>query len=285
MEVIIVSSGATGMGKRLMRKHGRMNMTMNEVTSSNNLGQLAEGSADVTLRTESSFLDDNVLSNGGEPNTLSVKDSHRTFQSACAAGGQFEMMSLYNSLFGQMDISAAQILLTEGDFRVESHLTSLMYSIERLLSVGIIPIINENDAVSATRGVSANDMFSDNDSLAALCARSFACDLCILLTDVDGVFDRPPSSKGAKLLPFYAQNQTVGIGAKSLHGRGGMGSKISAAQFCVSPGSQCRACVVLSGADLDSIRSVASKDFDESEITEPKGTLFATPDSELEKQV
>jgi len=183
-----------------------------------------------------------------------------------------------------MDISAAQILLTEGDFRVESHLTSLMYSIERLLSVGIIPIINENDAVSATRGVSANDMFSDNDSLAALCARSFACDLCILLTDVDGVFDRPPSSKGAKLLPFYAQNQTVGIGAKSLHGRGGMGSKISAAQFCVSPGSQCRACVVLSGADLDSIRSVASKDFDESEITEPKGTLFATPDSELEKQ-
>ena len=102
-----------------------------------------------------------------------------------------------------MDVSAAQILLTESDFRDETHLTSLMYSIERLL--------NENDAVSANRKTTADDMFSDNDSLAALCARSFACDLCILLTDVEGVFDRPPNESGAKLLPFFAQNQEVGI--------------------------------------------------------------------------
>jgi delta-1-pyrroline-5-carboxylate synthetase len=284
MEVIIVSSGATGMGKRLMRKQGRMTMTMAEVASSNDLSELAEGVNDIQLRSESSsFLDEGVLSNGGD-SALSEKDSKRTFNSACAAGGQFEMMSLYNSLFTQMDISAAQILLTEGDFRDESHLTSLMYSIERLLSVGIIPIINENDAISANRGSSPNDMFSDNDSLAALCARSFSCDLCILLTDVDGVFDRPPNENGAKLLPFYSQNQTVGIGEKSKHGRGGMDSKINAAQFAVSPGSQCRACVVLSGADLDSIRSIASKDYDDSEGAGPKGTLFATPESELEKQ-
>lgn len=285
-EVIIVSSGATGMGKRLMRKQGRMSMTMAEVASTNNLAELTEGVNDVTLRSnESCFLDVGVLNNGGRSDlTLSEKDSKRTFQSACAAGGQFEMMSLYNSLFTQMDISAAQILLTEGDFRDESHLTSLMYSIERLLSVGIIPIINENDAVSANRRSTDNDMFSDNDSLAALCARSFACDLCILLTDVDGVFDLPPGEKGAKLLPFFGQNQSVGIGEKSKHGRGGMDSKINAAQFAVSKGSQCRACVVLSGADLDSIRSVASKEYEDSKGTGPKGTLFATPDSELEKQ-
>lgn len=284
-EVIIVSSGATGMGKRLLAKHGRMSMTMAEVASSNNLAELTEGVNDVTLRgNESSFLDDGVLNNGRSDSTLSEKDSKRTFQSACAAGGQFEMMSLYNSLFTQMDISAAQILLTEGDFRDESHLTSLMYSIERLLSVGIIPIINENDAVSANRCTTGNDMFSDNDSLAALCARSFACDLCILLTDVDGVFNLPPNEKGAKLLPFFGQNQSVGIGEKSKHGRGGMDSKINAAQFAVSKGSQCRACVVLSGADLNSIRSVASKEYEDSEGAGPKGTLFATPDSELEKQ-
>jgi len=150
--------------------------------------------------------------------------------------------------------------------------------------VGIIPIINENDAVSANRRTTSNDMFSDNDSLAALCARSFSCDLCILLTDVDGVFDRPPNESGAKLLPFFAQNQEVGIGEKSLHGRGGMDSKINAAQFAVSTGSQCRACVVLSGADLDSIRSVASKDYEVGTDESPKGTLFATPDSELERQ-
>lgn len=283
MEVIMVSSGATGMGRRLLQKQGRMNMTMAEVASSNNLADLTGGINDVTLRSETSLLDDGALTNGGD-NTLSAKNSKMTFQSACAAGGQFEMMSLYNSLFTQMDISAAQILLTEGDFRDESHLTSLMYSIERLLSVGIIPIINENDAVSAYRGPSSDDTFHDNDSLAALCARSFSCDLCILLTDVDGVFDRPPSEKGAKLLPFYSQTQSVGIGEKSKHGRGGMDSKINAARFAVSEGSQCRACVVLSGADLDSIRAVTSKDYDESEDSGLKGTLFATPDSELEKQ-
>ena len=161
---------------------------------------------------------------------------------------------------------------------------SLMYSIERLLSVGIIPIINENDAITANRQTTINDMFSDNDSLAALCARSFSCDLCVLLTDVDGVFDRPPSEEGAKLLPFFMQDQSVGIGEKSTHGRGGMGSKINAAQFAVSPGSQCRACVVVSGADLDSIRSVASKEYEVDAGETPKGTLFCTPDSELEKQ-
>ena len=82
--------------------------------------------------------------------------------------------------------------------------------------------------------------------MAALCARSFSCDLWLLLTDVDGVFDRPPTDKGAKLLPFYSQTQSVGIGEKSKHGRGGMDSKISAAQSAVKTGSQCRACVVLS---------------------------------------
>ena len=119
--------------------------------------------------------------------------------------------------------------------------------------------------------------------MAALCARSFACDLLILLTDVDGVFDRPPTEKGAKLLPFFAQNQEVGIGAKSLHGRGGMDSKINAAQSAVKPGSQCRACVVLSGADLNAIRSVTNREYDPS-LGPPKGTLFCTPGSELEKQ-
>ena len=92
-------------------------MTMAEMTSSNNLTDLTEGVQDVTLRWESNFLDDGGLTMGDA--TLSEKVSQKTFQSACAAGSQFGMMSLYNSLFSQMDISAAQILLTEGDFRGE----------------------------------------------------------------------------------------------------------------------------------------------------------------------
>eukprot|EP00580_Thalassiosira_gravida_P005273 CAMPEP_0201652928 /NCGR_PEP_ID=MMETSP0493-20130528/44725_1 /ASSEMBLY_ACC=CAM_ASM_000838 /TAXON_ID=420259 /ORGANISM="Thalassiosira gravida, Strain GMp14c1" /LENGTH=795 /DNA_ID=CAMNT_0048129455 /DNA_START=128 /DNA_END=2515 /DNA_ORIENTATION=- len=288
IEVIMVSSGATGMGKRLMRKHGRMNMTMAEVASfGDNLHQLgAEGIDAHTQRARSLSGDksarkffDQVVHSNERPHTF--HDSKKTYDSACAAAGQFEMMNLYNALFSQMEESAAQILLTEGDFRDEEHLNHLHYSIERLLSAGVIPIINENDAVSANRGYTEGDLFSDNDSLAAICARSFACDLLILLTDVDGVFDRPPSVSGAKLLPFYSQTQSVGIGEKSKHGRGGMESKISAAQSAVEPGSRCRACMVLSGIDLDAIRSVTSKEYDSA--VGPRGTLFATPGSELEK--
>lgn len=174
------------------------------------------------------MLDGSEHSNGNRIRSQShtLADSKKTYDSACAAAGQFEMMNLYNSLFSQMEVNAAQVLLTSGDFLDESNLKNLRYSIQRLLDVGIIPIINENDAVSANRGYTEGDVFSDNDSMAALCARNFGCDLLILLTDVDGVYDRPPSEEGAKLLPFYSQSQCVGIGEKSKHGRGGMDSKI-----------------------------------------------------------
>ena len=291
VQIIMVSSGATGMGKRLMRKHGRMNMTMAEVASfGENIDQLSnadQGGGAQRTRSESGdamserFFSE-VVNTNERPH--SMHNAKKTYDSACAAAGQFEMMNLYNALFSQMEISAAQVLLTEGDFRNQDHLSNLHYSIERLLNLGIIPIVNENDAISANRGYTEGDLFSDNDSLAALCARSFACDLCILLTDVDGVFDRPPSEKGAKLLSFYSQEQSVGIGEKSKHGRGGMASKISAAQSAVKPGSKTRACVVVSGTDLNAIRSLTSKAYDGTDQDEPKGTLFATPGSPLEQQ-
>ena len=92
-------------------------MTMAEMTSSNGITNLTKGVQDVTLRSESNFLDDGGLTMGDA--TLSEKVTQKTFQSACGAGVHFEMMSLYNSLFSQMNISVAQILLTEGDFHGE----------------------------------------------------------------------------------------------------------------------------------------------------------------------
>ena len=125
----MVSSGATGMGKGLVRKHGRMNMTMAEVASlGDNLHQLgAEGIDAHTQRARSLSGDesarkffDQVVHSNERPHTF--HDSKKTYDSACAAAGQFEMMNLYNALFSQMEESAAQILLTEGDFRDEEHL-------------------------------------------------------------------------------------------------------------------------------------------------------------------
>ena len=150
----MVSSGATGMGKRVMRKHGRMNMTMAEVASGagDNMDQkmdMADHETSESSRARSlssgdmmkrKFFDE-VVHSTKRPHTL--HDSKKTYDSSCAAAGQFELMNLYNSLFSQMEVSCAQVLLTEGDFRDEEHLNNLHYSIERLLSVGIIPIINE----------------------------------------------------------------------------------------------------------------------------------------------
>jgi delta-1-pyrroline-5-carboxylate synthetase len=146
------------------------------------------------------------------------------------------------------------------------------------LSLGIVPIVNENDAVSGNTGYTPDNVFSDNDSLAALCARSFNAEVLVILTDVPGVYDRPPKEPGAKLIQFYMEDvDKVTIGQKSMHGRGGMGAKIDAALGAVKPGSKCNACVVVGGHDLDAIRCTVGKKIS----PQPKGTLFATPGTQL----
>lgn len=214
------------------------------------------------------------------PHTLAEKK--KFYDSACASAGQFEMMNLYSALFAQCDVVASQILVTQTDFSDERRRNNLEYAVERLLSLGIVPIVNENDAVSANLGYTPDDVFSDNDSLASLCARTFGAEVLLLLTDVEGVYDRPPSDPQARLLPHYRpESSEVAIGAKSTQGRGGMASKIEAALSSVRPGSSCSACVVAAGNDLNSIRSVLGNQKGKGS---PKGTLFCTPDSDLEKQ-
>jgi len=295
VEVIFVSSGAVGMGKRLIRKQTRMNMSFMDLQNEQEIN--TNGGVSSGVVSDGIELTDNKMrrtpssgflssSNSGTGLSLSQlqpskADRLKTYDSVRAATGQFEMTKLYSSLFDQCDVTASQILLTQADFQDQGRLSNLTYAVDRLLSLGIIPIINENDAVSANKGYCPDDVFSDNDSLAALCARSFGAEVCLLLTDVNGVYDRPPSEKGSKLLSFYAQETEVEIGKKSNQGRGGMAAKIGAAVGAVAPGSSCGACLITSGSDLNCIRSILSPEYTP-EPGEVKGTLFATPGSELE---
>jgi delta-1-pyrroline-5-carboxylate synthetase len=298
VQVIFVSSGAVGMGKRLLRKQSKMLLSFKDIATHSALSHTAAAAAAgadllefgrpfTSQSRNTSFL--SLLNNDTPPHTLEQKKKH--YDSACAAAGQFEMMNLYQSLFAQCDICASQILVTQADFIDAGRLQNLHYAIERLLSLGIVPIINENDAVSGNMGYTPDDVFSDNDSLAALCARNFGAEVLLLLTDVNGVYDRPPSDPQARLLRYYSStSSTVQIGAKSLQGRGGMASKIDAALSAVQPGSSCRACVVAAGSDLQSIRSVLGKQplFDQDtaapNLLVSQGTLFCTPDSDLDRQ-
>lgn len=283
VEVIFVSSGAVGMGKRLLRKKGRMNMSFD---------QLAKGRTDSMddreerrrsgggLGGSASFAC--LVSLNARPHTLAEKK--KFYDSACAAAGQFEMMNLYSSLFDQCEVAASQVLVTQADFQDADRLENVTYAVDRLLGLGVVPIVNENDAVSGNKGYTSDDAFSDNDSLAALCARNFGAEALLLLTDVEGVYDRPPHEEGAKMLPLYRQGSDIAIGDKSVQGRGGMQSKIDAALAAVAPGSHCSACVVASGNDLNAVRAVLHPRYDPS-FGPPKGTLFVTHGSELEKVV
>lgn len=278
IQVIFVSSGAVGMGKRLLRKQSKMLMSFKDIHNDDERGgdEVRGGYLNSASRNSSFF---SLLNANESPHTQEQRKKH--YDSACAAAGQFEMMNLYQSLFAQCDVAASQILVTQADFSDANRLQNLHYAIERLLSLGIVPIINENDAVSGNLGYTPDDVFSDNDSLAALCARNFGAEVLLLLTDVEGVYDRPPSDPNAVLLRHYRQETaTVQIGAKSSQGRGGMASKIDAALSAVQQGSTCGACVVAAGSDLNCIRAVLGKD----PKYRTRGTLFCTPGSDLEMQ-
>jgi len=291
-EVIFVSSGAVGMGKKLLRKQGRLNLSVNElhkaqekVDDMQSFGARMDdhlaNSLSLNLKSSPSLSD--LLTIDDEEEKVASRESKKQYDSACAAAGQFELMNLYSSLFGQCDITASQILVTQADFQDEFRLKNLKYAVERLLSLGIIPIVNENDAVSANSGYTNSDIFSDNDSLASICARNFGAEVLVILTDVNGVYDKPPSAKNANLIKFYPNDSAgIEIGDKSAQGRGGMGAKIDAAIEAVQPyaGSKCTACVVVSGHDLDSIRSVLGHS-KEGISDSQKGTLFVTPGTGL----
>eukprot|EP00560_Eucampia_antarctica_P000373 CAMPEP_0197841290 /NCGR_PEP_ID=MMETSP1437-20131217/46091_1 /TAXON_ID=49252 ORGANISM="Eucampia antarctica, Strain CCMP1452" /NCGR_SAMPLE_ID=MMETSP1437 /ASSEMBLY_ACC=CAM_ASM_001096 /LENGTH=804 /DNA_ID=CAMNT_0043451017 /DNA_START=29 /DNA_END=2443 /DNA_ORIENTATION=- len=295
-EVIFVSSGAVGMGKRLLRRQTRMTMSFTDLhhsqehgengTNNNNL----RDSHQMIIERRSISRMDNKNNNKNSSSFACLleatkmkdkKSTEKQYDSACAAAGQLELMRFYNSLFSQMELATSQILVTQADFQDELRLKNLTYAIDRLLGVGVIPIINENDAVSANMGYTHADTFSDNDSLAALCARNFGAEVLLLLTDVQGVYDRPPSDEGAQLLSLYTDGADVAIGEKSTQGRGGMAAKINAAKSAVKPGSTCSACIIAGGDDLDTIHSVLYPVYDKKP---PRGTLFATPDTDLHKQ-
>lgn len=280
------------MGKRVLRKEGRKNLSLNELHAHEEHGDSldnqirdlgATGVRTSLLGRKATKLTSKAMKNSNSFANLLDQSYHKEqkkqhYDAACAATGQFELMNLYSSLFNQMEITPSQILLTQHDFQDAERLQNLSYTIERLLSLGIVPIINENDAVSGNTGYTTADVFSDNDSLAALCARSFNAEVLLMLTDVAGVYDRPPNAPGSKQIKFYMEDvDDVKIGAKSVNGRGGMGAKIDAALGAVKPGSKCNACVVVGGHDLDAIRGTIGTMVP----PEIKGTLFATVDTQL----
>ncbi|KAL6128177.1 hypothetical protein ACLB2K_071533 [Fragaria x ananassa] len=193
-EVILVSSGAVGLGRQRLKYRQLVN---------------------------SSFAD-------------LQKPQVELDGKACAAVGQNCLMALYDTLFSQLDVSSAQLLVTDSDFRDRDFRKQLSDTVKSLLSLKVIPIFNENDAVSTRRAPyeDSSGIFWDNDSLAALLALELKADLLVLLSDVEGLYSGPPSDPHSKLIHTYIKekHQTeITFGDKSRVGRGGMTAKVKAA--------------------------------------------------------
>ena len=155
---------------------------------------------------------------------------------AAAAVGQCELMYFYDKIFGEYHHTVAQLLITGDDTKNERRHANFTNTLNRLLELGALPILNENDTVATEEIV-----IGDNDTLAAIVAQSIGADLLILLSDIDGLYTADPHTHpDAQLLHRITQlddnvRQLAGV-SSSQQGTGGMVTKLRAAEICLSCG-------------------------------------------------
>lgn len=155
---------------------------------------------------------------------------------AAAAVGQCELMYIYDKLFGEYNHVVGQLLLTADDVVNETRHTNFSNTLNRLMEMDVIPIINENDTISIDEIA-----LGDNDTLGAIVAKSVQADLLVILTDCDGLYTADPrKDPEAKLIPkveaITPELMTLGGGSGTKRGTGGMATKISAAKMATEAG-------------------------------------------------
>ena len=154
---------------------------------------------------------------------------------AAAAAGQGALIHAYQQVLDEHGLVGAQLLLSQDDFVIRRRYLNARTSLRRLLELGAVPIINENDAIATDELT-----YGDNDHLAALVASMLGAGLLVLLSDVEGMLDRPPTQAGATLIRVVEDPDAIDLGriggVGSVVGSGGMRTKIGAAQVAVRSG-------------------------------------------------
>ena len=179
-------------------------------------------------------------------------------QQAAASVGQGALVAAYSVAFGVYDLTVGQVLLTADDVTRRSHYANARRTLDRLLDLGVLPVVNENDTV-ATHEI----RFGDNDRLAALVAHLVHADALVLLSDVDALFDGPPTRAGTSRIPLVrgpadlANIRARGSGTSA--GTGGMTTKIEAAAIATAAGittmltSTAQAAEAMAGQDVGTL--------------------------------
>ena len=189
------------------------------------------------LGTQVVLVSSGAIAAGITPLGLLRRPRDLATQQAAASVGQGALVAAYSLAFGAHDLTVGQVLLTADDVTRRTHYANARRTLDRLLDLGVVPVVNENDTV-ATHEI----RFGDNDRLAALVAHLVHADALILLSDVDALYDGPPSRAGTSRVPLVRRAvdlknvKLAGSGAGTGLGTGGMATKIEAAAIATAAG-------------------------------------------------
>ena len=225
--------------RRIVVKVGSSSLT----TSAGGLdADRVDALVDVLARAREGGVKDIVLVSSGAiaaglaPLGLPRRPRDLASQQAAASVGQGLLVARYTASFARHGVRVGQVLLTSDDTSRRAHYRNAFRTLDQLLAMGALPVVNENDTV-ATDEI----RFGDNDRLAALVAHLVRADLLVLLSDVDGLYDGDPSSPGSSRIPEVAgprdmEGVSIGSAGRAGVGTGGMVTKVEAARIAAAAG-------------------------------------------------
>lgn len=252
--------------KRIVIKVGTSSLTHPETGSTDliTLEKLVRELTDLHNRGKEVILvSSGAIAVGRKTIGMKERPTKLSTKQACASIGQARLMMIYQKLFMEYNQVASQILMTKNTLVNGENRLNARNTFETLLSMGVIPIVNENDTISTYE-----IQFGDNDTLSAVVAALTQADLLILLSDIDGLFtDDPNKNPNAEFIDYVdhvdAHFEQMGKGSASDVGTGGMSTKLKAARLATSAGADM---VIANGKDMGIIHQIVDG--------EPLGTLF-----------
>lgn len=231
--------------QRMVVKVGSSSLTSADgALDINRLESLVKAVASRAPQCDIVLVSSGAIATGLAPLGLNKRPTDLPSQQAAASVGQSMLMAHYTQAFGAFGLTVGQVLLTAEDVTRRSHYNNAQRTLQRLLELNVVPIVNENDTVATSE-----IRFGDNDRLAALVALIIQADALILLSDVEGLFDGPPSANAKLVEQVNSFDELAGItigGTGSSIGSGGMATKVEAAQIASTAGIP----VVLTSAAL-----------------------------------
>ncbi len=223
--------------KRIVVKVGSSSLTQEDgALDPQLLDRLVDSLAAVRARgSELVLVSSGAIAAGLAPLGLAKRPRDLATQQAAASVGQGLLVRRYTERFAHHGLTTGQVLLTVDDVTRRAHYRNAHSTFARLLELGVVPVVNENDTVATSE-----IRFGDNDRLAALVAHLVHADVLVLLSDVDGLYDGPPSRTGSRLIgevndPAELAHVEIG-GVGSRVGTGGMHTKLDAARVATGAG-------------------------------------------------